>query len=153
MSLYLAICELEFDLRTIRYAFVASSCVFCFIHLKNFESRKNFGFKTLTVLSMLVILGDFMCQFSIIGDKGWTGTGSYQNCFNFVGRAENQGFHNQICNMFKAAYYLNSLVYFTTMGSFVVYLLGTSRLMKLINQSEDRDGCRTQLEDEADLEN
>jgi len=89
----------------------------------------------------------------VIGEKGWVDTGSYKSCFNKIGRGENEVLHHQICNIFKAAYYLNSLVYLTTMGSFGVYLTGTTKLMKLVNHSEDGNGCRIKFEDEIDPEN
>ena len=100
---------------------------------------------------MLVALGDFLIQFSIIGNKGWAVTGSYQNCFNFTGVMHNKEVHDRLCGIFKAVYYLNSLTYLGVLASFGVYLLATSKLMKLVNHSGD--GQRVRFEDEVDIEN
>jgi len=98
------------------------------------------------------VSGDFLFQFSIIGNKGWAKTGSYESCFNFTGVAGDKEFRNEICNVFKAVYYLNSLVYLTSVASFAVSLTATSRLLKLVNHGGDGNGYRTKLEDEVDVE-
>jgi len=94
-----------------------------------------------------------MFQFSIIGNKGWTVTGSYQNCYNFSGTLHNKALHDKICSVFKLAYYLNALVYLASLASFAVYLVATSKLLRLVNHSQDGRGYRTRFEDEIDVEN
>ncbi len=149
----MAISELDFNIRTISYTFIALSCFWCFANLKNFHPQKNLGFILANILCLLIVVADFMFQFSIIGKKGWVATGSYQNCFNFSGNLHNQALHDKICNVFKLAYYLNALVYLTSLASFAVYLLATSKLLKLVSHDKDGKGYRARFEDEVETEN
>jgi len=151
--MYLVVSELDFNIRTMGYTFMALTCVWCFCNLKNFESQKNLKCILLAALCMLIVLGDFLFEFSLIGNKGWAATGGYQNCFNFTGEMHHKEVHDRICSIFKAVYYLNSLTYLGTMISFSVYLLATSKLVKLVSGSGNNQRMRFEDEVEVDIEN
>jgi len=152
VSLYLVITEMNVNLRAAGYGLVIFCCIWCYLNLKNFHPQKNLAFSLMIVACMLVALTDFLEQFSIIGNKGWAAVGSYQNCFHFKGEAHNKKLHDNLCTMFKAVYYLNALFYVCTLWSFLVYLVATSKLMKLTSYVTDGNGFRTRLEDEIDVE-
>jgi len=98
------------------------------------------------------VLGDFLFQFSIVGNKGWASTESYQRCYSFDRIVRNKELHEKFCYTFKAVYYLDSLVYLTSLLSFVVYFLATSKLLRLVNHGGDGNGYMIKLEDEVDLD-